>query len=165
VKNKGLWKIYTDGAVSKNGSEDAIGSWAFVIVDSAQDQVINSSSARVIDTTNQRCELLAAYEALRFWERKNKSFEDTILYSDSAYLVNCWKDEWYIKWQANGWRNSKREPVANQDLWEKLIPYFKDKNLVIAKVKGHSGANDYNDIVDKLAVETRLRESDDIMLG
>ena len=121
------------------------------------DEILHSVNGRVVDTTNQRCELRAAIEALQWWERKHKTFEDTILYSDSAYLINCWKDEWYVKWQANGWRNSKKEAVANQDLWEKLIPYFKDKNLIFAKVKGHTGQNDYNDKVDKLAVQARQR--------
>lgn len=157
ARNKGLWEIYTDGATSKNGAEDAVGGWAFIIVDKENNEILHSINGRVVDTTNQRCELRAAIEALQWWERKHKTFEDTILYSDSAYLINCWKDEWYIKWQANGWRNSKKEPVANQDLWEKLIPYFKDKNLIFAKVKGHTGQNDYNDKVDKLAVQARQR--------
>ena len=40
--------------------------------------------------------------------------------SDSTYVVNCFRDKWYVKWERNGWKNSKREPVANVDLWKPL---------------------------------------------
>ena len=37
---------------------------------------------------------------------------------------------------------------------EKLIPYFKNPQITISKVKGHSG-NYYNELVDELAVNER----------
>ena len=80
--------------------------------------------------------------------------DEVILYTDSAYLCNCYLNKWYSSWERNGWRNSKKEPVANKDLWEKLIPYFKNPQITISKVKGHSG-NYYNELVDELAVNER----------
>jgi ribonuclease HI len=60
-------------------------------------------------------------------------------------------------WRCNGWKNSKKEPVANQDLWEKLIFFFmKAPGYDFIKVKGHAG-NQYNEMVDKLAVAAKLK--------
>ena len=58
-------------------------------------------------TTNQRMEVQAVLEALQ-----SVPGELTIV-SDSTYVVNCFRDRWYVKWQRNGWKNSKKEPVAN----------------------------------------------------
>jgi uncharacterized phage-like protein YoqJ len=74
--------------------------------------------------------------------------------SDSTYVVNCWRDGWWRRWQEKGWINSQRKPVANRDLWEQLVPYFARPrdDLVLEWVKGHS-EDPMNDLVDRLAVE------------
>ena len=41
--------------------------------------------------------------------------------SDSTYVVNCFRDRWWEGWLKRDWKNSKKEPVANRDLWEPLI--------------------------------------------
>jgi ribonuclease HI len=66
-------------------------------------------------------------------------------------VVNCFRDEWWKKWRRNGWRNSKREPVANADLWEPLVDLVEVSNVTFQWVKGHSGDR-MNDLVDALAV-------------
>jgi ribonuclease HI len=71
--------------------------------------------------------------------------------SDSTYVVNCFRDKWYVKWQKNGWKNSKREPVANDDLWRPLIELVRSNDVTFRWVKGHSGDR-MNDLVDQLAV-------------
>lgn len=73
--------------------------------------------------------------------------------SDSTYVVNCFRDRWWQKWVANGWRNSKKEPVANRDLWEPLVNLYRPraKDITFRWVKGHSGVA-MNDLVDQLAV-------------
>ena len=58
----------------------------------------------------------------------------------------------------NGWLNSKKQPVANKELWEKLIPYFENPRFSFEKVKGHSG-NQLNELVDKMAVAARQENS------
>jgi len=86
-----------------------------------------------------------------------------VIVSDSTYVVNCWRDKWYVKWMASGWRNSSKQPVANRDIWERLVPHFQSGRLVMQWVKGHSG-DPMNDLVDRLAVracvEQRGAESD-----
>lgn len=145
-------RIYTDGATSRNGQEGAVGGWAYLAI--IENKMENFSNFEY-DTTNQRMELTAAVKALTRLQHLFGYGTKVELYSDSAYLVNCWKDGWWKNWEKNGWLNSKGEPVANQDLWELLIPFFKEKRIEFIKVKGHSG-DEFNEIVDKLAVnETR----------
>jgi ribonuclease HI len=44
-----------------------------------------------------------------------------IVYSDSSYLVNCMRRGWYKQWRKSGWLTYRKEPVANRDLWERLL--------------------------------------------
>ena len=71
--------------------------------------------------------------------------------SDSTYVVNCFRDKWYVRWEANGWRNAKKQPVANADLWRPLIELVEADDVTFRWVKGHSGDR-LNDLVDQLAV-------------
>jgi ribonuclease HI len=75
--------------------------------------------------------------------------------SDSTYVVNCFKQRWWAGWRARGWRNSRGEPVANQDLWRPLVDEIVDRRrgeIELSWVKGHSG-DPMNELVDRLAVE------------
>ena len=76
--------------------------------------------------------------------------ERVIIYSDSAYLINCYEQEWWVNWKNNGWRNANKKEVANQDLWWELIPYFEKFSYDFRKVKGHS-TNMWNNKCDELA--------------
>lgn len=71
--------------------------------------------------------------------------------SDSTYVVNCFRDGWWKRWERNGWRNSKRQPVANDDLWRPLLEIYQTTDVEFRWVKGHSG-DPMNDLVDALAV-------------
>ena len=133
--------VYTDGACSGNPGP---GGWAWAV---APDGEPNASGGEPT-TTNQRMELRAALEALRTLA---PSGEKIRVVSDSLYVVKCFTDKWYVKWERNGWRNSKREPVANADLWKPLIEFERTGNVEWGWVKGHSGDR-LNDLVDRLAV-------------
>lgn len=147
--------IYTDGGTKNNGYKNSIGSWAFLIL--FEDKIIAKDSGVELETTNQRMELLSAIKAI---ERALTISKDIIdfknvpkyyynIYSDSAYLVNCFSNRWFVKWETNGWQNSKKEIVKNIDLWQQLLPYFKSKSFNFSKVKGH--ADDYyNNYVDEM---------------
>jgi len=92
-------------------------------------------------------EIAAALDAAR-------SLEGLVeIVSDSTYVVNCFKRDWWRKWVANGWVNSARQPVANRDLWEPLVQLYREVpgRLDFRWVKGHS-ADPFNDLVDRLAV-------------
>ena len=82
--------------------------------------------------------------------------------SDSTYVVNCFRDRWWASWQRNGWRNSKKQPVANRDLWEPLVDLVNERgDVTFGWVKGH-GSDPMNNLVDAMAVEeARLAAADD----
>ena len=149
-----MYEIYTDGATSGNGKADAPGGWAYIIIKDGR--IVSQNSGAEVGTTNQRMELTAALKACQEIEALD-GFATVKLYSDSAYLINCYRQNWWKSWRCNGWRNSKKEPVANQDLWGKLIFFFmKAPGYDFIKIKGHAG-NFWNEEVDKLAV--RAKES------
>lgn len=112
--------------------------------------IIRRDSGNVLDTTNQRMELQAVLEGLKACELFGDETSEYHFYSDSAYVVNCYFQEWYVNWEKNGWRNAARKEVANQDLWVQIIPYFKRKSFYFHKVEGHAD-NYYNNLVDKMA--------------
>ena len=129
--------VYTDGACLGNPGP---GGWAWVIPKGPW------ASGAESHTTNQRMELTAVLMALQAISGPVK------VISDSAYVVNCFRDEWYVLWQKRGWRNANKKPVANRDLWEPLIDLFIARKQEISWhwVKGHSG-DEWNEIVDQLA--------------
>ena len=78
------------------------------------------------------------------------------VYSDSAYVINCFRDRWYVRWRANGWKNSQKKPVENRDLWEALLAEAESRDVTWHKVPGHSGVP-LNERADRLAVEAIQR--------
>ncbi|MBQ1251425.1 MAG: ribonuclease HI [Firmicutes bacterium] len=134
--------IYTDGACSGNPGP---GGWGAILEFKGVEKEISGFEAQ---TTNNRMELTAAYRALALLK------EPCIvkLYSDSAYLVNGFLQKWTVNWQKNGWKNSKKEPVLNSDLWKELIALEQKHQITWIKVKGHSD-NEKNNRCDKLATD------------
>lgn len=138
-----LTTVYTDGACSGNPGP---GGWAWAVPGGAW------AAGAEPRTTNQRMELTAALEAVRALPRPLE------VVSDSTYVVNCFRDRWWEGWRRRGWRNSKREPVANRDLWEPLVAEVVEGGGVSFRwVKGHGG-DPMNDLVDRLAVEAALSQ-------
>ena len=133
--------VYTDGACSGNPGP---GGWAWAVAPSGD--LFGSGSERA--TTNQRMELLAVLEAIRSIGLEGHRIH---VVSDSTYVVNCFRDRWWVKWRRNGWKNSQRQPVANVDLWEPLVAFVEQGDVTFEWVKGHSG-DAMNDLVDRLAV-------------
>lgn len=133
--------IYTDGACSGNPGP---GGWAAVLLHGNNKKEISGAEPY---TTNQRMELLAVVGALKALKVTGWEVE---VYSDSAYVVNAFKQRWLDKWQQNGWKNSKKEEVANQDLWKELLGLTGKNRVTMKKVKGHAG-DEYNERCDHLA--------------
>ena len=142
------FEIYTDGSLKKMGASTTFGGWAFIVLQ--DNKKIYYASGSEVNTTNQRMELEAVNQALQYITTARRVNEKTIIYSDSAYIINCYNQEWYINWMNNGWVNAKKEPVANQDLWLKIIPYFDNFWYYFEKVKGHSNVF-WNEECDKMA--------------
>lgn len=150
------YKIYCDGAASNNGYDNAIGGWAYVILDE-EENIVQQDWEKVKGATNNRMELYAAYMGIYTLLEKFSDVDTIEIYTDSAYLHNCITQKWYEKWERNGWKNAKKEPVANKQLWQFLIPYFIHPKISFFKVKGHN-KDKWNEYVDKMAVTARQME-------
>lgn len=138
--------IYTDGACSGNPGP---GGWGAVLFYGSKQKEISGGEKQ---TTNNRMEIQAVIEGLSLLKEPCA----VKVYSDSAYVVNCFQNGWIHGWLRNGWKNSKKDPVENQDLWKKLWDLMKTHKVDYIKVKGHSD-NVWNNRCDELAREAIKR--------
>ncbi len=132
--------IYTDGACSGNPGP---GGWGSILMMGENKREISGGKK---DTTNNVMELTAVIEALKLLKRPCK----VDLYSDSAYVVNAFLQNWILGWIKNGWKNSSKEEVKNKELWQELFSLTKIHDVTFHKVKGHAD-NEYNNRCDELA--------------
>lgn len=132
--------IYTDGACSGNPGP---GGWGFILMMGENRKEISGGKK---DTTNNVMELTAVIEALKLLKRPCK----VDLYSDSAYVVNAFLQNWILGWIKNSWKNSSKEEVKNKELWQELFSLTKIHDVTFHKVKGHAD-NEYNNRCDELA--------------
>lgn len=133
--------IYTDGACSGNPGP---GGWGAILMFKGVKKEI---SGGMKNTTNNQMELTAPIEALSLLKRSCK----VKLYSDSAYLINAFKEGWIYNWQKNGWKTANKQDVKNRELWEKIYSFTKIHEIEWIKVKGHSD-NEFNNRCDEMAV-------------
>lgn len=132
--------IYTDGACSGNPGP---GGWGSILMAGNNQKEISGGQK---DTTNNIMELTAVIEALKLLKRPC----EVDLYSDSAYVVNAFLQDWISGWIKNNWKNSNKEEVKNKELWQELISLTQTHKVTFHKVKGHSD-NEYNNRCDELA--------------
>ena len=133
--------IYTDGACSGNPGP---GGWASILMAGGAKKELSGGEP---DTTNNRMELMAVIQGLRALKRPCK----VDIYSDSAYVVNAFEQNWLDKWTKNGWKNSAKAEVANADLWKELAVLTATHKVTFSKVKGHAD-DELNNRCDELAV-------------
>lgn len=154
------FEIYTDGSTRNNGRANAVGAWGYTVI--SEGKIIHENCRVEKGATNQQMELKAAAEALEylFLNEICVPFDQVIIYTDSAYLHNCYTQKWYRTWENNGWVNSKKEPVANRELWERLIRFFEAPEVEFVKVKGHANNSTvhevWNDHVDRMVQSATL---------
>ncbi len=136
--------VYTDGSCLGNPGP---GGWAWAVDGGA------SGRGGEPHTTNQRMEVTAVARALQALAGPLH------VMSDSTYVVNCFRHEWWVGWKRRGWRNAQGKPVANQDLWQEVLPLALDpsRRVTFQWVKGHSGDR-MNDLVDLMATEEASRQ-------
>jgi ribonuclease HI len=132
-------EIFCDGACSGNPGPGGFGA----ILRSGK--TVKELSGAAPDTTNNRMELTAAITALEALTRPCH----VVLTTDSQYLVKGMR-EWLAGWIRKGWINSKKEPVLNRDLWERLHALGKIHTIDWRWVKGHAGHPE-NERCDELA--------------
>uniref|UniRef100_A0A7C3IJE8 Ribonuclease H n=1 Tax=Gracilinema caldarium TaxID=215591 RepID=A0A7C3IJE8_9SPIR len=140
--------VFTDGGCSGNPGP---GGWAYLIVSESQGVIDEKWGAERL-TTNNRMELSAAVAALEAVLANSSLRSSPItLYTDSQY-VQKGISTWILGWKRNGWKTSNKDPVKNQDLWQKLDQLGNSLHVEWRWVKGHAG-HEYNERVDKLTQE------------
>lgn len=139
--------IYTDGAARGNPGPGGYGA-VLNYVDPAGQLHVKELSQGYELTTNNRMELLAVIVAL---EALNRPCE-VELYSDSQYVVNAFNQHWVEGWIRRGWKNANKKPVANVDLWQRLLAAKEPHEVNFHWVRGHAG-NAQNERCDELATQ------------
>lgn len=147
MRNDKVLRIYTDGGCSGNQSDENFGGWGAVLEFAGRSKELYGGET---NTTNNRMEMTALLEAFRAIKKEKQVIE---VYSDSSYLMDCFRKKWYRNWLKNGWRTAAKKPVENQDLWEALLPYVDQHEIEFFRVKGHvnldSGATDFDKLYQK----------------
>jgi ribonuclease HI len=141
--------IFSDGSCLGNPGP---GGWAALLVtlkdgERHERELIGGED----HTTNNRMELSAALEGLRVLKRPCA----VEVVTDSNYLVKG-MTEWMRGWIKRGWKNSKKQPVENRDLWEALLEASEDHDVKWTWVKAHAGHPE-NERVDDLARDEATR--------
>jgi ribonuclease HI len=156
--------IYTDGGCSGNPGP---GGWAYVVIGgpggtdradkpgdragqgvSGPPEIIAEQWGAEKNTTNNRMELSAAIAALEFLSAAALSPKKVTIFTDSQY-VQKGMTQWLHAWKRNNWRTSGKEPVKNQDLWQRLDELAGRFPVHWTWVKGHAGA-EFNERCDRM---------------
>lgn len=130
-----ILECYTDGAYKPSTKKGGVG-----IVFIINNKKVYEYQKQIVNTTNNKCELLAVIIALNSISKPLKS---CIIYSDSQYVLGCIND---------GWKRKKN--IKYWELFDKTLEKAKSfcSDITFTWVKGHAD-NTYNNIADKLAVE------------
>ena len=146
--------IYTDGACSGNQNDENVGGWGCVLEYKGAEKELSGGE---VNTTNNRMELTALIEALSALKEGGLSLR---IYSDSSYLVTCFRNKWYEGWQRNGWKNSQKKPVENRELWEKLLELLAPHTAKFFLVKGHQKLKEGGAKENKVAFDYYIEHND-----
>ena len=132
-------EIFTDGACRGNPGP---GGWGAILRFNGTEKELYGGEAL---TTNNRMEMLAAINALALLKRPCR----VRLTTDSKYVLQG-ITEWLAGWKRKQWKNSARQPVKNQDLWQELDRLATPHQIDWQWVRGHTGHAE-NERADQLA--------------
>ena len=136
-------EIWTDGGCKPNPGP---GGWAAILRFGVHERELTGAEAA---TTNNRMELTAAAAALETLLRPCR----VVLHTDSEYVRNG-VTRWSTGWVRRNWRNASGDPVANMDLWRRLLAAAARHQVEWRWVRGHAG-DPMNERADRLATAAR----------
>jgi len=139
--------IYCDGACLGNPGPGGYAALLMLADSPSTERVVSGLENQ---TTNNRMELRAAIEGLKALKKKCH----VTVYSDSQYVVKG-MNEWIKNWQKTGFKNARKQAIANADLWQDLLLASQAHHVSWRWVRGHSG-NELNERVDEIAREQAL---------
>ncbi|TYC84091.1 MULTISPECIES: ribonuclease H family protein [Acetobacterium] len=137
--------LYTDGGCRGNGKEgENLGAIGGVLI-YPEKNVTKEYKQAYENTTNNQMELLAVIEGLKLL----KESCEVHIYSDSAYVVNAYLQNWIGSWKAKNWSRGKAGALKNREIWIELDQLVNRHKVIFHKVKGHAD-NPYNNRADLL---------------
>ena len=136
-------EVWTDGGCKPNPGP---GGWAAILRFKGNERELTGAEPA---TTNNRMELTAAAAALEALTRPCK----VVLHTDSEYLRNG-ITRWHTGWVRKNWRTASGDPVANMDLWRRILDAAKAHEIEWRWVRGHAG-DVMNERADVLATQAR----------
>jgi ribonuclease HI len=138
-------ELWTDGGCKPNPGP---GGWGAILVFRGAERELSGFDPQ---TTNNRMELTAAAEGLAALNRRCR----VRVFTDSEYLKNG-ITRWHKGWVRKNWRNAAGDPVANMDLWQRILELAKAHDIEWQWVRSHVGIA-FNERADRLATEARER--------
>ncbi|KAG2198874.1 hypothetical protein INT47_010279 [Mucor saturninus] len=144
--------VYTDGASSNNGNENARAGYGVYWGDN---DPRNASVRLPGNQTNQRAEASAVIHAL---EQSLNGSEPLEIITDSQYVISA-ATVWSKKWVKSQWKSAAGSEIKNRDLFEKMLSLIEKRKgeVRFTHVRGHQG-NEGNEKADKLAVAGAKKE-------
>ena len=136
-------EIWTDGGCKPNPGP---GGWGAILRAGGVERELSGGE---LATTNNRMELTAAAAALEALKRPCR----VVLHTDSEYVRNG-ISRWVNGWVRNGWKTAAKAPVANYELWQRLLAAAKPHQVEWRWVRGHAG-DPMNERADRLATAAR----------
>ena len=145
--------IYSDGACLGNPGP---GGYGTVMLAGDHRRELSAGFKR---TTNNRMELLGAIVGLEALKRPCT----VTVFSDSQYVVNAFVKDWIAGWEKRGWKTASKQPVKNQDLWQRLLRAVEPHKVAWQWVRGHDGnvENERCDVLAVAAANDRANHQDD----
>ncbi|MES2202984.1 MAG: ribonuclease HI [Patescibacteria group bacterium] len=149
--------IFCDGASKGN---PGLGGWGAVVLAGGHVQELGGAEAH---TTNNRMELTAALNALRYVAPKGPA--SVVVYTDSNYVING-ISKWVHGWKKKGWLTKEKKEVLNRDLWEQLHTAALSLGALIdwRYVGGHVGVAG-NERVDAIASDFAVNKHVELYSG
>ena len=138
-----LVEIWTDGGCKPNPGP---GGWAAILRYKGAEKELSGAEPA---TTNNRMELTVVVIVLESLTRSCR----VVLHTDSEYLRNG-ITRWHTGWVRKNWRNAAGDPVANMDLWRRILDAAKPHQIDWRWVRGHAG-DEMNERADVLATRAR----------
>ena len=153
------WIVFADSASSGNPGP---GGWGAIAIN-METQQIQELGGGSPHTTNNRMELIAVLETLRFIHRHGHSQSPckpkTLIYTDSTYVIQG--NHPMGSWKEMGGKQARVKTCLNRDLWEELTVAAQALGPDQVKwtyVPGHSGIFG-NERADEIAVRFSKKQA------
>lgn len=172
--------VYTDGSCSPNPGKGGWGVWYSIPLSPSNksldggdsldgDELIYILNGGELNTTNNRMEMRAVYEALKLCRKScTSSSEGVIIHTDSRYVIGQIGEN-VIDGKITGWLkgknlNDEKSTVKNREMWLLIVNFIRSHKLTFRLnwIKGHTdtikgmNVNRGNVEADKLANAGRL---------